>query len=152
MLGLRSGRTRPAVAAAICAAGLAIGLGGSALLAQLNEGNPVPNTESTPNNIPCVDEGACTPVPPYSPCGFTLGYCTWGTLQSGPIDAETCTGTAQGVNCTDTGQKACAVYNQGQCEWLDNGVEICNPLFDQGGHPLPISSLNEVDTCTQSGP
>ena len=45
-LNWQSGKSRLAMAAAICAAGLAIGFGGSALLAQLNEGNPVPNEES----------------------------------------------------------------------------------------------------------
>ena len=142
-LNWQSGKSRLAMAAAICAAGLAIGLGGSALLAQLNEGNPVPNTESTPNNIPCVDEGAFTPQTTLGACTLTSTYCDAG-IWSGPIDAESCSGTAQGVNCTDTGVKACAIYEEGKCEPSDSGF-FC--IWD---NHTTLASTNSVDTCTQS--
>ena len=138
-----SGRTRLAVAAVICAAGLGIGFGGGSLLAGLNGGNPVPNTEGTPNNIPCVDEGACTPQTTLGSCTLTSTYCNAG-ISSGPIDAESCSGTAQGVNCTDTGVKACAIYEEGKCEPSDSGF-FC--IWD---NHTTLASTNSVDTCTQS--
>ena len=57
----RTGKIRLAVAAAICAVGLGVGFGGSALLAGLNEGNPVPNTEGP--NVPTRHSPVATQQP-----------------------------------------------------------------------------------------
>ena len=74
-LNWQSGKSRLAMAAAICAAGLAIGLGGSALLAQLTSPNPVPQTETTKYG-PCVDLVPCAD----STCPLGLCYPAPGSL------------------------------------------------------------------------
>jgi hypothetical protein len=53
------GGKRMIMAAAVCAAGLMVGAGGGALLAQLNNANPVPNTE-TPTVPCCISEMGCS--------------------------------------------------------------------------------------------
>ncbi len=58
-----SRRVRLAAIAGICAAGLAIGIGGGTLMAQLTGGNPVPGVENTGgggnSSICCGVSGGC---------------------------------------------------------------------------------------------
>ena len=57
-----SGKIRPAMAAAICAAGLGIGVGGTVAFAGLLGPNPTPQTE-TPK-CPYVTVAGCNATPP----------------------------------------------------------------------------------------
>ena len=109
-LNWRSGKVRLAVAAAICAAGLGTGLGGSALLAQLNEGNPVPNTEAI--QCPYISQSGCDTTGLVGCVGNPLyeeavrvdynGGCTVGTFGCGDMpvpDGEIPCGPATVANC-----------------------------------------------------
>lgn len=93
---LRSRRGRVTAAAAICAAGLVVGFGGSTLLAQLKEGNPTPQTEAT-TYCEYVVSGSGFILDPTcgSSCGWGVGWqlcydcqspCPWNagmTIQNG---------------------------------------------------------------------
>lgn len=59
----RSGRARMAVAAMLCAAGMAVGVGVVTTRAQLVAPNPTPNTETTS----CDVSAACTITIPTTP-------------------------------------------------------------------------------------
>ncbi len=115
-LNWRSGKMRLAMAAAICAAGLAIGFGGNALLAQLTSPNPVPQTETTKYGpcvdlVPCTDPtvflGACFPVassltvevPNGTPDPNGWAALTGGNCGVDPFDGVPCGPPPTGAAC-----------------------------------------------------
>lgn len=87
----RGGKVRLIVAALVCAAGLALGVGGTAVVAQIAGGNPTPSTETTN----CDAQVACTISIPTTPPVVVPCY------ENAPGGVESTTGTAQvsGASC-----------------------------------------------------
>lgn len=113
----RSSKTRATVAALICTAGLALGVGGTA----------VPGSETPPNNEQCLNTNTLCPfdLPAnvIAMCNVSPGNVNDDCFNGFSSPQQTnfsCRGNYPGLNCTDTTMTTlipCFTFIVGHCTW-----------------------------------
>lgn len=147
-LNWRSGRIRLIAAAMVCAAGLGVGAGATTVLAQLNTGNPQPNTEGPVN---CWNsDGGC---PVYCANAFIkLGNGVM--IQSFHIDADPSHGSCGGYlpdslgTCTPAEEECGTLYGY-QSAGCSGLLLALQSAYSVGVAPGSMACFQVADSATQ---
>jgi|GEM_PF-2114162 len=151
-LNWRSGKARVIAAAAICAAGLAAGIGGTAVLAQVTGVNPTPVGEGqTVNNVLCEKGTWCnTSVFPASCSLLDVQFrSTCDEVNSDAGYNYTCNSLypSTGAVCFQWTVSPCVTYWQGSCEvnlFMEPNCVI--------GYNAKLQNSGTFTTCVQEYP